>query len=134
MMNRPKREDYKTRIEYDEYGEMHFGGGYDYAKALENYCDELEKSNEYCKDCKHCSKWWKDDYIYELEAKCKSLYETGKLLNKCLDIYIAAYEIACEELYMRIDNSKEDEKLAGYEFDNIKEWGLHAAKEKLING
>ena len=25
-------------------------------------------NKEYCKDCSHCDKWWKDEYVYQLET------------------------------------------------------------------
>ena len=43
-MNRPKRENYKSHIEYDEYGAIEFNGIDDYYDALEKYCDKLEKA------------------------------------------------------------------------------------------
>lgn len=43
-MNRPKRENFKSHIEYDEFGELEFNGIDDYYEALEKYCDELEKA------------------------------------------------------------------------------------------
>lgn len=24
-------------------------------------------NKEYCKDCSHCSLWWKDEYVHQLE-------------------------------------------------------------------
>lgn len=57
-MNRPNKE-LITEWSLNSYA--------DYTNELEKYCDELERKNDYCKDCSHCSLWWKDDYVHKLE-------------------------------------------------------------------
>ena len=118
-MNRPKRENYKSHIEYDEYGAMEFNGIDDYYEALEKYCDELEYKLDVLKEEYNADQKYIEDFDTTKEWYWKKIKQLEKALDKASKILEEGYgEEYASYIYMK--NLDEGIKIPSHM--NINEW------------